>query len=442
MDDRFVLEDSATSTFRVNRRALVDPSVLEAERQLVFDQVWLYMGHESEVAAPGDYLNRSVAGRSLILCQDELGAVRVWLNSCTHRGATICREAEGNGRFLKCFYHAWTFDLAGQLVALPDEEAYGAGFDRAALALVAPPRLDSYRGFVFVSFNAAVQPLKDYLAGACEYLDLVSDQSDEGMQVLTGTQEYSIRANWKLLVENSIDGYHAMPTHATYMEYLVGAMRKAAEEMGEELGALALNGRSRDLGNGHAVIEYTAPWARPVARWAPPLDPALRGPIAARRAELVERHGLEWAERMCDTSRNLLIFPNLIVNDIMAITIRTFEPMTPDFMHVRAWELAPVGEDAVLHGVRLDNFLSFLGPGGQATPDDVEALECFQRGFSTWKELPWSDISRGMGKERPGITDELQMRAFWRRWNELISTDPAGAALPVVSDARLRVVAG
>ena len=441
MDDRLVIDDPNTSTFRVSRRALVDPAVLEAERRQVFDQVWLYVGHDSEVREPGDYLSRSVAGRALILCRDEVGAVRVWLNSCTHRGATVCREAQGQGRFLKCFYHAWTFDLAGQLVALPDEEAYGPGFDRTALALVAPPRVESYRGFVFVSFNPAVEALRDYLAGACEYLDLVSDQSENGMQVLAGTQEYSIRANWKLLVENSIDGYHAMPTHATYMEYLVGAMRKAAEEMGAELPALALNGAARDLGNGHAVIEYTAPWARPVARWAPPLDASLREPIARRRRELTELHGSSWADRMCDTSRNLLIFPNLIVNDIMAITVRTFEPVTPDYMQVRAWELAPIGEDPVLHSVRLDNFLTFLGPGGLATPDDVEALECCQRGFSSWRELPWSDISRGIGKERPGITDELQMRAFWRRWNELIDAGPGGASIHGVPDTRLRVVA-
>ncbi len=439
LDQEMIIDDPATSTFRVNRRAMVDPAVLAEEQHRVFEQVWLYLGHASEVAQPGDFVTRSLAGRSLILCRDESGRVRVWLNSCTHRGATVCREAQGNGRFLKCFYHAWTFDLAGQLVTLPDEEAYGPGFDRSRLALAAPPRTDEYRGFVFVSFNADVQRLDDYLGRAREYLDLVCDQADAGMAVLPGTQEYSIKANWKLLVENSIDGYHAMPTHATYMEYLLGAMKKASEQSGLAMPPLAIHGGGKDLGNGHAVIEYGAPWARPVARWAPPLDPALRPRIEARRAELVAKHGEAWASRMCDTSRNLLIFPNLIVNDIMAVTIRTFAPMTPDLMHVRAWELAPIGEDPVLHEVRLDNFLTFLGPGGLATPDDVEALECCQRGFSTWRELPWSDISRGIGKEHPAITDELQMRVFWRRWNQLMTGEPAAAGAG--GQQRLRVVA-
>jgi p-cumate 2,3-dioxygenase alpha subunit len=438
MDSPFIIDDPAHATFRVNRRTMVDPEILAAERATIFDRTWLYLGHESEVAQPGEYVSRTVGGRSLVLCRDQQGELRVWLNSCTHRGATVCRETKGHGRFLTCFYHAWSFDLAGNLAALPDAEAYGPGFDRSALALAAPPRFDSYRGFVFVAYDPAVPDLAEHLAGAREYLDLVCDQSDGAMTILPGTQEYSIQANWKLLVENSIDGYHAMSTHATYMDYLMTAMRRAAEAMGEELAPPALTGHAVDLGNGHAVIEYNAPWARPVARWAPPLDPDLREPISSRRAALVARHGAERARRICDTSRNLLIFPNLIVNDIMAVTVRTFEPIDPGYMHVRAWELAPADESGVLHQVRLDNFLTFLGPGGLATPDDVEALECCQRGYTTWRELPWSDISRGMAQERPGITDEHQMRVFWRRWHELIGGGPAGHEVPV----RLQAVAG
>ena len=76
---------------------------------------------------------------------------------------------------------------------------------------------------------------------------------------------------------------------------------------------------------------------------------------------------------MTQTSRNLLIFPNLIINDIMAITIRTFFPVAPDYIEINAWALAPKDESPDNRALRLDNFLTFLGPGGFATPDDVEA---------------------------------------------------------------------
>ena len=138
------------------------------------------------------------------------------------------------------------------------------------------------------------------------------------------------------------------------------------------------------------------------------------------RAKFEQRFGKERAWRICETSRNLGIFPNLVINDIMAITIRTFYPVSPGYMEVNAWALAPVEESAEDSALRLDNFLTFLGPGGFATPDDVEMLESCQRGFLN-REVAWSDISRGMKREHPSITDELQMRAFWRRWNQLMT---------------------
>ena len=126
------------------------------------------------------------------------------------------------------------------------------------------------------------------------------------------------------------------------------------------------------------------------------------------------------AFRMTETNRNLLIFPNLIINDIMAITVRTFFPLSADYMEISAWALAPKEENPEMRALRLDNFLTFLGPGGFATPDDVEMLESCQRGFAN-KEVMWSDISRGMKRERPLPNDELQMQTFWRRWHQLLS---------------------
>jgi hypothetical protein len=83
----------------------------------------------------------------------------------------------------------------------------------------------------------------------------------------------------------------------------------------------------------------------------------------------------------------------------------------------------PKEDSPDLRQKRIDNFLSFLGPGGFATPDDVEALESCQRGFAN-RAVEWSDISRGMQRPQPSVTDELQMQTFWRRWHELITFSP------------------
>src|SRR5258708_19389482 len=80
--------------------------------------------------------------------------------------------------------------------------------------------LEEFKGFVFVCFDADAEPLVEYLAGAADYLSYVADQGPLGMEIVGGTQEYSAKANWKMLQENSADGYHGAPTHATYFDYL------------------------------------------------------------------------------------------------------------------------------------------------------------------------------------------------------------------------------
>jgi len=161
-----------------------------------------------------------------------------------------------------------------------------------------------------------------------------------------------------------------------------------------------------------------------VAKWAPYFGEEKKEHLAAIQQRLEERHGKEWAYRVAQTSRNLQIFPNLIINDIMAVTVRTYYPVAPDYMEVSAWALAPKDETPADRSLRLDNFLTFLGPGGFAAPDDVEMLESCQKGFAN-REVMWSDISRGMNRAEPVTTDELQIRAFWRRWHELITGRPA-----------------
>jgi p-cumate 2,3-dioxygenase alpha subunit len=178
------------------------------------------------------------------------------------------------------------------------------------------------------------------------------------------------------------------------------------------------NQRSRglDLGNGHAVVEGVAPWGRPVANWIPAWGEAGKAEVDRIRKDLEARLGPDRADRIARKSRNLLIFPNLIINDVMAITVRTFYPESPDFMKVNAWALAPRDESPAMRKWRLFNYLEFLGPGGFATPDDNEALEMCHRGYKNLVEAGWNDISKGMLRADPFTDDEHQMRAFWREW--------------------------
>jgi p-cumate 2,3-dioxygenase alpha subunit len=419
-----IVEREEDGYFAYHRSALTSEALHRAELEHIFNRCWLYLGHESEIAEPGDFVRRTVATRPLFFVRSRTtGDVRVFANSCTHRGATICRRDRGNVKTFQCFYHAWTFDSDGTLIGVPDEEGYGPRFDKSQFGLVPVPRMESYRGLIFVSFDPDVEELVDYLAGARAYIDAMMDAAevaaafaDEGngasrggwsgpLQVLRGTHQYGIKANWKLLVENSFDGYHLGPTHATYFQFL----KDQKVDVSPSTGSMTL------LGNGHCVIEYTGSWGRPIARWASQFGDASRAQLDALREKIIAELG-ETGHRMAELNRNLYIYPNLFVMDNNATALRVIEPTATEYMDVAQHELAPRIEDPTVRKVRLESYVTFAGPGGLATPDDVEALESCQQGAHSGVE--WSLLSRGYFSEEPPMSGELQMRSFWRRWQE------------------------
>ncbi|MBX3642161.1 MAG: Rieske 2Fe-2S domain-containing protein [Rubrivivax sp.] len=406
--------DDANGIFQVSRRAFVDHALMEREYEAVFDTCWLYLGHESELPKPGDFVTRTVARRNILFTRDAQGKLHALFNTCPHRGATVCREAKGNSKVFQCFYHGWVFGCDGKIKGQPGEERYAEGHKRSGVGNMTPvPHFASHAGFCFINFDPAAGSLSDYLAGAKDILELIAAHSESGMTIVDGAQQYAIRANWKLLAENSVDGYHAVTTHASYLDYL--------KNMAGGLVPVPLSGHSYDLGNGHAVLEYKAPWGRPIAQWVPMFGEQGKHEMEQIYARLAARLGDDKAKRIATHNRNMIIFPNLVINDIMAITIRTFYPVTPGEMMVNGWALAPREESEWARKYRLFNFLEFLGPGGFATPDDVEALQSCQMGFANAGSAGWSDISKGMGQAEPSYDDELQMRLFWTRWNQLIT---------------------
>ena len=338
------------------------------------------------------------------------GAVRVLLSRCMHRGALVCVEECGNTSAFKCIYHGWTYDTAGTLLGVPYPKGYGANFDKKELSLRSVARTASHRGFVFMCCDPETEALAEYLGPAAGYLDLVADQAED-MVVLPGSHRYTTHANWKMATMNAHDGYHVATTHATYLKYL--------RDSGVDPSKRRL-GKRLDLGNGHSSSEFFGAWGRPVARWAAYWPETLQEQLAAKRAELAGAFGEERARMMAEVDRNLLLFPNLVINDHSAVLIRTWEPQGVDKIVVTAWTIAPRQEAEEIRALRLRNYLTFFGPAGFATPDDIEALECVQRGFRN-QAMQWLDVSKGAATEasqpeQDDNADEIQLRAIWRRW--------------------------
>lgn len=434
-----VIDDRERGLFRVHRSVFTDPDILEMERERIFNRCWLYAAHESELRKPGDFVTRRIAGRPVIVTHGRDGRIRVLLNSCTHRGALICREARGNAPRHRCPYHGWTYTSEGELCSVPGQQAYGEAFDSGEFNLKEPPGGTAvYNGLIFVNFDAENRTsLEDFLGDARYHIDLMADQSAGRMEVLSGTHAYSVRSNYKLLVENSMDGYHALSTHRRYFDWLLSAndMAKVLAEFQCENGD-PTRFVPKDLGNGHSLAgRAIASWGRPMAQWVPRFGEERKPRFKKLFDKTVDRLGPERAFQVCMCSGVFQIFPNLLINDMMSTNIRTYNPVAPGYVEVTSWCLGPEEEDADERELRLENSLSFLGPGGFSTPDDQEVVELCQRGYGTLEELEYSDISRGMGNPDQTITDELQIRAWWRQWSRLMNEGaPASLLSPPVQE--------
>jgi p-cumate 2,3-dioxygenase subunit alpha len=414
-----VNDDREDGIFRVHRSVFVDQEILEFERERIFDRSWLFAGHVSEFPKPGDFITRNVAGRPLILVQSDDGEVRALLNTCRHRGNLVCREHKGSGaEFFRCFYHGWIYNTRGELKGVPGEEAYSDAFDREALGLEPTPRMHNHRGLIFVSFDPDIERFETYMGDALAVIDNTLNLGD--MEFVEGQFKYSMRANWKLLVENSMDGYHAAFTHERFASDFMPAVGLGSFDFMRTRPALARGGDTRPLGNGHVTGAYPSPDTR-VHPGTAYLEKYAGEELSAYRDLLLQRHGPEAARMIEGGAGNYLIFPNLLIIDGWRV-FRTFYPTSPDYMEINGWACFPKEDTPGLRKARLEWYLGFQGPGGFATPDDVEGLEGCQMGFATHKEVEWSDISRGMNGNRKGGPGELQMRVFWREWNARITT--------------------
>jgi phenylpropionate dioxygenase-like ring-hydroxylating dioxygenase large terminal subunit len=424
-----VVQDWDDLTFRVHRRAYRDEELFDRERRAIWDRAWLYLGHETELPDPNDFKVRTLGGRPLIFCRDSAGELHAFLNSCPHRGTVLCRESEGSRKLFQCFYHAWTFRNDGDVAAIPDPGAYPDEAFRDSMRLRSVARLEVCEGFVFVSFTADVPPLQEWLGDAADYLRMVGEQHVAGMEVLPGTQLYGVRGNWKLAVENAMDGYHFSPTHNTFVGYL----RETGFAVDDD------DQYAYNLGNGHSLLILTGHGGRISMVWEPRFGEDERLRTVEHRREMELRLGSARAHLVADESHILFVFPNLLLFDLEGLSIRQLEPVGPGRTDVRAWQLAPRGEEPAARELRMRTMVSFVGPGGLATPDDIEAYEAVQRGIEATAgeertELDYSDMSRGMAAELTGergrSIDEGAMRGFWRHWVRAIGSAPVDVGTP------------
>jgi len=377
----------AEGIHRVDRGIFTDPGLFELELKYIFEGTWIYLAHESQIPRPNDFLTGHMGRQPVILNRTGEGEIAVWINACAHRGATLVQTKRGNQAFFACPFHGWCYNSAGELVRVRAEKSggYPEQFDRKKLGLTAVPTTASYRGFIFASLNPDVPPLEEHLGDARSAIDLVCDQSPEGLEVLPGVQVYTYDGNWKLQAENGVDGYHVGTIHHNYVATVT---RRAAANRPEtvetaDVGHLdALPGGYFDLGNGHTLLWNE--WPNPEVR-----------PLFAQRERLAAEFGETRARWMTTHLRNLLLYPNVFLMDQISTQIRALRPIAVDRTEVTTVCIAPKGESADARRIRIRQYEDFFNASGMATPDDLAAFNSSQEGFRG-RLARWSDLSRGV----------------------------------------------
>jgi benzoate/toluate 1,2-dioxygenase subunit alpha len=392
--DTALLDDPQAGIYRVGRDIFTDPDLFELEMRHIFEGNWIYLAHESQVAKPNDYFTTFIGRQPIFIARSKAGELNAFINACSHRGAMLCRHKRGNKSSYTCPFHGWTFSNVGKLLAVKDPR--GAGYPETfnkngSHDLTKVARFESYRGFLFGSLNPDVLPLKEHLGEAAKIIDMIVDQSPEGLEVLRGSSTYVYDGNWKLQTENGADGYHVSAVH---WNYAATTGRRKDTQQGDMIRAMSAGGWAKQGGgfysfeNGHLLL-----WTN----WANPQD----RPNWERRDELVQQFGQATADWMVQRSRNLCLYPNVYLMDQFSSQIRTYRPLAVDKTEVAIYCIAPKGEAPEARARRIRQYEDFFNASGMATPDDLEEFRACQMSYQA-RASRWNDMSRGAQHWIPG----------------------------------------
>ena len=184
----------------------------DLEIRNIFHKEWLWVGHSQDVRNPGDYFTFTYANEPVLVTRDQAGELHAFSNVCRHRGAIVA-AGQGNCRSFACPYHKWTYGLNGKLLGAPTMNEV-KGFDPSQYGLN-PLKVESWEGNIMVNFDPACKPLAASLGDMGDYFQ----HFHMADLVCTERKVYDIPCNWKMLVENNMEGYHIIGTHEAPGEY-------------------------------------------------------------------------------------------------------------------------------------------------------------------------------------------------------------------------------
>jgi phenylpropionate dioxygenase-like ring-hydroxylating dioxygenase large terminal subunit len=419
--------DWLVQDYRVHSSIYISDSIFAQEMSHIFAATWVYMLHESEIPNVGDFRRVWMGSREFIATRDDNGEVNLFANRCSHRGATVCREHQGNGSGFTCPYHGWKYDNQGQLFGIPGKTAYGPQFKKRELHLARPAQLASYKGFVFATLNPDAPPIEEHLAGARRFMDEWIDHQGgaENIQV-AGAQRFQLECNWKMVYDNAGDGYHVPFSHQSLL--MMTNERYGGGDMSYFADADRSNMPLYSLGNGHTVIDQRPDMFHKSAWEQQRPQPGRENFEAHVHAATAPDKVKATLESAVGAGMNLNIFPNLL---LIGNQIQVIQPMRAASTAMHWYATRRKDADSELNSIRMRTQEDFPVMGEM---DDATNFEECHRGIAISPEDEWIDISRHSetGKDIESddglvvgpVTSELHMRAYYTQWKQLMKSNP------------------
>ena len=407
-DFRWSSDDPSQVPFQV----YTDPAVFELEQSRLFQgPVWSYLGLDCEIAHPGDFINTYVGTLPVIVNRTSDENVAAFVNRCAHRGAVVTRERRGNKTRHTCIYHHWTYDLEGNLIAVPYRNGIeGAGghpedFDPGCHGL-RRLRTAVCHGVIFGTFAENPPALEDYLGE--EVMARLRRAFDRPACVI-GYQRQRIRGNWKLMVENVKDAYHGALLHAFNSRF--GNFRST--QRGQTyVSANGLHGILTTYGqSGEANPEKAY---KEVRSFKPGLT-------------LEDKSVLEYVDEIGDgiVTSILSVFPNMLfLHGRNRPAIRQVRPRSLNEFDM-VWTYVGYEDDTPgMRRLRLKQ-ANFIGPAGYVSVEDSEAIELVQKAMEADNGDGHGIVALG-GRDtgtQEHLVTEVAIRGFWHGYRQVMQFD-------------------
>ena len=409
----------------VHRDVYLDPELFAIEMQELWAKTWIYVGHDSQVPEPGDFLSCTIGAEPVVMVRHVDGSVRVLRNRCAHKGARLVNAAQGSvGRFFRCPYHAWSYRTDGSLAAVPLGEGYDrARFDHCAAAGgMAKVNAENYRGFVFAKLSDDGPDFRAYFGDALSSIDYMVDRSPSGrMTVGGGVLRYLHDCNWKLFVENLNDTMHPMAAHAssagTARQLWAGQPADAPKPMAIE--QLLPFAQSYDFFDkmGVRVFANGHSWSG--------VHFSIHSSYAAvpeYEAAMTRAYGAERARDILGTVRhNTVYYPSLTIKGAIQ-TIRVVRPIAVDRTLIESWSFRLADAPPIFFERNVTYNRLINSPMSVVGHDDQHCYRLIQEGLAAGGN-EWVDLQRDLRADEADAADltvngtsEISMRNQFRAW--------------------------